>query len=169
MKKCSRFLLLTCCLSMAVLCLVSCEKKKEGKLEVTEQSFQLRQFSDNGWSIDATGKIKNVGEVDVKNVAVTGRCETCVNVWVPKKWFVATEKEDISVTDKEEVAESIGSGNEDYQFDQVDVISYISVGNEEAFQAKDIAYFYTQSIDQEPDPMPSELDIIIKSFETVDN
>ena len=169
MKRCSRFLLFTVCLSMIVLCLVSCEKKKEGKLEVLNPSFQLRQFSDNGWSIDATGKIKNVGEVDVKKVAVTGRCETCAIVWAPRMWFVATEKEDISVTDKEAVAESIGTGNEDYHFDQVDVIPYIATGAVETFQAKDIAYFYTQSVDQKPDPMPSELDIIIKSFEVVDN
>ncbi len=168
MKISSRFLLLTSCFSMMVLCLVACEKKKEAKLEVTQQSFTLRQFSDNGWTIDATGKIKNVGEVDVKRVAVTGKCKTCVQVWVPQKWFVATESEDISVSDKEEIVESIGAGDEKYDFDQVDVIGYISAGNEEAFQAKEIAYFYTQSADQEPDPMPSELDIIIKSFETVD-
>ena len=58
MKICFRFLRLTCCLSIIVFCLFSCEKKKEAKLEVAEQSFQLRQFSDNGWAIDATGKIK---------------------------------------------------------------------------------------------------------------
>jgi len=148
--------------------MTSCEKKKEGKLEVTEQSFQLRQFSENGWAIDATGKIKNVGEVDVKKVAVTGKCRTCVEVWVPQKWFVATESEDISISDKKEVIETIGAGDEEYDFDQIDVISYVSAGNEEVFQIKDIAYFYTQSVDQKPDPMPSELDIIIKSFEVAD-
>ena len=166
--RCARFLMLICCLSVVVLCLVSCEKKKEGKLEVTQQSFQLRQFSDNGWSIDATGKIKNIGEVDVKKVAVTGRCKTCVDVWIPGKWFVATESEDISVSDKDEIVKSIGAGDEEYAFDQVDIIGYIAIGTEEEFQAKDIAYFYTRSADQKPDPMPTELDIIVKSFETFD-
>jgi len=153
---------------MVVLCLISCEKKKEGKLEVMEHSFTLRQFSDNGWAIDATGKIRNVGDVDVKRVAVTGRCLNCVDVWVPGKWFVATEQEDITVTDKEAVVKSIGSGEEALHFDQVDSISYIATGNEEDFSLKEIAYFYTPSVDSEPDPMPDSLEIEIKSFEVVD-
>lgn len=168
MKRCFRFLLLSCFLSIVVFSLVSCEKKKEGKLEVMEHSFQLRQFSDNGWAIDAIGKIKNVGEVDVKRVAVTGRCLTCVDVWVPGKWFVATEQEDITVTDKKEVVQTIGSGEEELRFDQIDIISYIAAGNEEDFSFKEIAYFYTPSVDSKPDPMPDSLEIEIKSFEIVE-
>lgn len=170
MKFFSRWIIISYSLLVCAFCITACDKtpKVEGKLEVIEQSFQLRQFSDNGWAIDVKGKVKNIGEVDVKKVAVTARCLSCVEVWVPQRWFVATESEDISVSDKKVVVETIGTGEEEYDFDQIDIISYISVGNAEEFHAKEIAYFYTQTAGDDPDPMPNELEVVIKSFETVE-
>ena len=43
----------------------SCSKPKEGKVEVTEQEFILRQDNENAYVMDARGKVKNIGEVDV--------------------------------------------------------------------------------------------------------
>ena len=82
MKLCSRFLILTFCLMIFALCLTSCEKKKkEGKLIISEQEFSLRQDTKNTFTIDAKGKIKNVGDVDVKKVLVTGYCRSCTGLW----------------------------------------------------------------------------------------
>ena len=68
---------------------VSCEKKKQAKVIITEQEFVLRQDKKNSFTIDAKGKIKNVGEVDVKKVVITGYCRSCGEEWIPGKWFVS--------------------------------------------------------------------------------
>ena len=43
-------------------------------MEISEQEFVLRQDTENTFTIDAKGKIKNIGDVDVKRVLVTGNC-----------------------------------------------------------------------------------------------
>ncbi len=170
MKICSRFLLLACCLSMAVFCLFSCKEKKEGKLEVVEKKYHLTQLSDNWWAIDATGKIKNVGDVDVKNVAVTGVCKSCVEIMARQKWFSSSQNNDIVSSEQKDVVESIGVGiAEASSFDQKDTLSYIPAGDTKFFTFTEFAYFYTQLPNQKPEmPPENELDILIESFLTVD-
>jgi len=172
MKNRCRLILLSCCLLLVVLSLSACEKKPkvEGKLEVSEREYILSQFSDNGWSIDAKGKVKNIGEVDVKRVVVTGECKSCIDVWVPAKWFKYSQNDDIVSSEQKDVVEKIGHGEEeDSQFDQKDIISYIAVGEEKAFSFTEFAYFYTQSPDQKPEmPPEEELEIIIESFLTAE-
>ena len=78
---------LFCVLMCLSVCLVSCEKKKiEGKVEVSAQEFVLRQDKENSYIIDAKGKIKNTGTVDVKNVVVTGQCGSCSEIWTIGIW-----------------------------------------------------------------------------------
>ena len=172
MKIYSRWIIISCSLLICAFYITACEKKPtvEGKLEVTEKEYILSQFSDNGWSIDAKGKIKNIGEVDVKRVVVTGECKSCIDVWVPAKWFKYSQNADIVSSEQEDVVDKIGHGEEDdSMFDQKDIISYISVSNEESFSFKEFAYFYTQSPDQKPElPPEEELDIIIESFLTAE-
>jgi len=172
MKIYSRLLIIACSLLICAFYITACEKKPtvEGKLVVSEKEYILSQFSDNGWSIDAKGKIKNVGAVDVKKVVVTGACKSCIDVWAPKKWFNYSQNTDIVSSDQKVIVETIGGGlAEDSSFDQKDIISYISVGNEESFSFKEFAYFYTQSPNQKPELPPEEdLDIIIESFLTAE-
>ncbi len=158
------------CLVLVMLCLFACEKKKEGKLEVTERAYHLSQFSDNGWAINAAGKIKNIGEVDVKRVVVTGTCKTCVDVWIPEKWFNYSKNDDLVASEQKEVTDVIGHGKEEASsFDQKDIIGYIAVGDEKPFSFKEFAYFYTQSPDEKPVmPPEDELEIVIESFLTAD-
>ena len=75
-------------LLIACLCFVSCSEKKEGKVIITEQEFSIRQDAEYNWVIDAKGKIRNVGEVDVKKVVVTGYCRSCGEVFTAGVWFV---------------------------------------------------------------------------------
>jgi hypothetical protein len=168
----SRLIILSCSLLVCAFCFSACEKKstEEGKLIVSESEFILSQFSDNGWSIDAKGKVKNVGEVDVKRVVVTGVCKSCIEVWTPMKWFTYSQNDDIVSSEQKDVVETIGHGEEDdSMFDQKDIISYISVGNEASFSFKEFAYFYTQSPDQKPElPPEEELVISIESFLTAE-
>jgi hypothetical protein len=146
MKICSRWLILSFSLLICAFYITACDKKPtvEGKLVVSEKEYILSQFSDNGWS--------------------------CIDVWVPAKWFKYSQNSDIVSSEQEDVVEKIGYGQEaDSKFDQKDIISYIAVGNEEAFSFKEFAYFYTQSPDQKPElPPEEELDIIIESFLTVE-
>lgn len=130
------------------LCLVSCTKeKKQGKVIITEQEFVLRQDRENSFTIDAKGKIKNVGEVDVKKVVVTGYCRSCGELWVMGKWIISPEIEKMP--------------------HQKDIISYIAVGGEESFHFEEITDLLLRS-DQKTPEMPEKLEIVIESFETVE-
>jgi hypothetical protein len=131
------------CLLITVFCLISCEKKKEGKVIVTEQEFALRKDGTLSYSLDARGKVKNIGEVDVKKVVVTGYCRSCGEVILSGSWFVS----DLEKTP-----------------DQKDIISYLTVGGEEAFSFQGIAFYYGQA-DDRPQSIPEDLEIVIQSFE----
>lgn len=137
----SLFLLIAC------LCCVSCAEKKEGKIIITEQEFSIRQDAEFNWVIDAKGKIKNVGEMDVKKVVVTGYCRSCTKVLVAGAWTIPDYEKD--------------SGR-----DQIDVVSYLTAGDEEEFSFKEVAFYFHQS-GQSPEGMPDNLEVVIESFETV--
>jgi len=129
------------------ICMVSCEKKKEGKVLITEQEFVLRKDKENSYTIDARGKIKNVGEVDVKRIVVTGYCRSCSDLWIVGQWVITPEVEKMP--------------------HQKDVIGYISVGNEELFKFTEVADLLLQSGQEAPE-LPEELEIVVESFEAVD-
>lgn len=137
-----------------LVCLVSCEKpKKEGKVVVTEQEFFVRADKTNAYTektqpvmIDAEGKIRNVGEVDLKNVVVTGYCRSCDEFWIPGKWFVS---------DIEKVAE------------QQDVINYLAVGQESEVKFTRVADMLLKAGQEMPE-LPEGLEIVIESFEVVE-
>ena len=57
-------------------------------MEVTAQEFVLRADTDHSYVIDAKGKIKNTGEVDVKNIVVTSVCKSCSEIFAVGKWFI---------------------------------------------------------------------------------
>lgn len=133
------------CLVIAAFCLISCEKKKEGKVIVTEQDFVLRQDGERSWTIDATGKVKNVGEVDVKKVVITGYCRSCGEVVTQGNWFVS---------DVEKMPH------------QKDTINYLATGDEEEFLFKEVVFYW--GVDM-PESIPEKLEIVIESFETVND
>jgi hypothetical protein len=145
LKSFYRFFCLTFSLSLLVLCLISCEKK-QGMVEVTESKFIIKQESEKIFTIEATGKIKNTGEVDVKNVVVTGKCLSCSGRWGVGEW---QNSPDIDRTPN-----------------QKDTISYIPAGGEAPFSFKDVASFLLAA-DQKPPAMPEKMEVVIVSFETV--
>lgn len=134
------------CLLIAVFCLISCEKPKEGKVVVSEKEFSLRKDGTHSFSLDARGKIRNVGEVDVKKVVVTGYCRSCGEVMLSGKWFI----NDLEKTP-----------------DQIDTISYLVVGGEEGFSFQGIAFFYNHT-GEKPLDIPDDLEIVVESFEIAD-
>lgn len=128
-------------------CVLGCEKKKEGKVAVTAQEFSIRKEEGFKWTIDATGKVRNVGEVDVKNVVVTGYCRSCGEVFVGGAWYVS---------DVEKLPE------------QKDTINFLPVGAEETFHFKDVAFYFNHS-GLGPSVMPDKLEVSVVSLETADN
>jgi hypothetical protein len=134
------------CALMLSLCLFSCEKKKEGKVIVTETEYYLVMDGNYSSSLNAKGKIRNVGEVDVRNVAVTGDCKSCGEAMVSGQWFVTRA--------------------EAKREDQKSIIPYLAAGAEANFDFQGIAYFYIRD-GQPPENNPERLEVYIESFETV--
>jgi hypothetical protein len=145
-KNFSRFICLIFSLSFLVLCLIACEKK-QGKVEVSESKFILRQASKNTFTIDAEGKIKNTGDVDVKNVVVTGKCVSCSGRWGVGEWQFSPDI--------------------DRMPNQKDTINYIPAGGESPFRFEDVADFLLAG-DRKPPELPEKLEIVILSYETVE-
>jgi hypothetical protein len=134
------------CLLVTVFLSFSCEKKKEGKVIITEQEFSLRKVGSFSYSLDATGKIKNIGEVDVKKIVVTGYCRSCGEAIINGHWFVSdTEK----------------------MPNQKATINYLPTGYEEEFSFQEIALHYGKA-DEKPQNIPDNLEIVIESFEVVE-
>ncbi len=130
-----------------VLALAGCSKeKKVAKVIITDHEFMIRQDSDHSFVIDAKGKVKNVGQVDVKNVVITGYCRSCSEILVNGQWFVS----DVEKT-KEQKA----------------VIPYLPVGAEEDFQFTGVAFLMDQS-GKKPEGLPEKLEIVIENFEPVE-
>jgi hypothetical protein len=146
MKFCNRIAVVSSFLLIACLCFASCAEKKEGKVIVTEQEFSIRQDTDINWVLDVKGKIRNVGEVDVKKVVITGYCRGCTQVLTAGIW---------TISDYEKTK------------DQKDVISYLTAGAEEEFSFREVAFYFHQS-GQPPAGLPDMLEVVIESFEVVE-
>jgi hypothetical protein len=145
MKYIGRQIAALVCVSLMICFLSACGKPKEGKVTVSEQEFSIRQDGKQSWTLDAKGKVKNVGEVDVKNVVVTGYCKSCGEIIVNGAWFIS----DLDKTPE-----------------QKDTIGYLPVGAEEEFNFKGVAYMMEQS-GTAPDKMPDQFECKVVSFESV--
>ena len=141
-----RTIVIYCLLMVLSVCLFSCEKPKQGKVIVSEYDFYIKRVTKTGFELCAKGKVKNVGEVDVKKVVVTANCLSCTEV-------IGYDKGWIHSPDMEKTAE------------QQPVINYIPIGKEEEFNIKTIAYCGTSSR-QPPENIPEQLEVIVVSFET---
>jgi hypothetical protein len=143
-----KLLTILLCMMLMVLFLGACEKeRKQGKLLITEQKFAIRQDTENTFTIDAKGKIKNVGEVDVKNVLVTAYCRSCTGLFGVGQWQASPDI--------------------DRMPQQTDTINYIAVGDEASFNFTEVADFLLTSNRNTPE-LPEKLEVVIESFETVE-
>lgn len=134
------------CALILCLCLVSCQKKKEGEVIVTKTEYYMVMDSNYSLSLNAKGNIRNIGEVDVRNVVVTGDCKSCGEVLMSGQWFI--------------------SRHEEKRDDQKSVIPYLAAGAEANFDFQGIAYYYLKD-GRKPEDIPGQLDVYIESFESV--
>jgi len=128
---------------IAGVCFISCAEKKEGKVIIMDPSFSIRKDGKIDWVIDARGKIRNVGAVDVKNVVVTAYCRSCGEVVKSGNWFISN------------LPKTLG---------QKDVISSLAAGEEADFSFKEVAFYFNQS-SQGPEALPEKIEVVIESFE----
>ncbi len=134
---------------LVLLTLFSCQDKPEaeGELEITEQEFTLVKDSKHAYMVAVKGRIKNVGQYDVKNVEVTAECPDCGTAFIKDKWY--------------------GPGTSEKKTeDQVDTIFELTAGEEKEFSVKDVAFFFSSNLER-PDSIPEDMHVIIQSFETV--
>ena len=141
-----QIIVLTFCFMIAMP-LFGCQKAKpkKGAVIIENQEFSMRQENKYNWTIDARGKVKNVGDVDVKNVVVSGYCPSCGKTIMPDVWS------------EYQVAKAP---------DQKDIINYLPVGAEKEFSFKEVAFLMTQ-VGKTPAKMPDKMECKILSFETV--
>lgn len=126
--------------------LAACGGKPEtGKIEITDQQFTIRKDGEFNWTIDAAGKVRNVGGVDVKNVLLTGYCRSCGEVLTAGTWYIS----DIPKTSE-----------------QNDTINYLPAGAEERFSFKEVAFYFNQG-GTPPADLPEQLEVVVESFEPV--
>ncbi len=131
-------------LTIAASAFYSCAKPKEAEVIVSEHEFVIRKLSNHAYTIDARGKVKNVGEVDVKKVVVTAYCRDCSNGFAQGKWLVS---------ERERAPE------------EREMINYLVAGGEAEFSFTDVAVIY--NVPETPKEMPKEMEVVIESFEVV--
>lgn len=141
-----RPVLFLCFLLIMTSGLFSCSKPKEGKVAVVAQNFAIRQLTTHRYTIDATGKIKNTGDVDLKKVVVTAYCKDCYKGLAPGKW---------TVSERERTPE------------EKDVIDYLPAGREARFKFTDVAIIYTMEPGM-PNEIPKNMQAVIQSFKVAD-
>jgi hypothetical protein len=146
MKKFVRWTGPVLCALVVGLLFLACEKKPEGKVQVIEADYYMVMDGSYSLSLNAKGKIRNIGEVDVRNVVVTGDCISCGEVIMSGQWFV--------------------SRHEEKRDDQKYVIPYLSVGGTADFDFQGIAYYYLKD-GQKPDTIPDQIDVYIESLVSV--
>lgn len=141
-----RLTVIITCLLVAVMSLTGCKKEvKQGRVVVKNYQFVLRQDSPHSYAIDAKGIVKNVGSVDVKNVVITGYCESCGQMMINGQWFISN------------VAKMPA---------QKAIISYLTPGAEQPFKFKGVAFMMEQT-GVKPKKLPDSMEVKIVSFETV--
>jgi hypothetical protein len=133
----------SCLLIFLCSCLLACQKPKEAEVIVTSQEYAIDRVTEWGFEITAKGKIQNIGEVDVKNIVVTGGCQSCGESLLIGTWFIS---------DIEKLP------------DEQDVINYLAVGQKADFSFTGVA-MYVSNDKQPPQTMPEKLETSVVSFE----
>ncbi|MFW5937195.1 MAG: hypothetical protein ACOCS6_03970, partial [Desulfosalsimonas sp.] len=113
-------------------------------LEVVDSDFSIREADEGSFVVDAKGVIKNVGQVDVKEVEVTGYCRSCGEEVIDGQWFES---------DYEKMEH------------QKDVISHLSAGSEEEFEFEEVAFCMMHKSQERPKELPENLEVSIESYE----
>lgn len=136
----------TLCALLAVLAafVISCEKTKTVEIKVVDPEFYVKRISRHGFEVAARGKIRNTGNLDVKNIVVTGECLSCPENFTWDNWFHNTGN---IKTDNEKA-----------------IIGDLPAGAEKEFNFVGVAMF-TSRDGKTPATLPEKLEVKVVSFE----
>ena len=130
--------------SAAVLLFTGCPgKTPEPELEIVNETFAIEWFSRGRYTVTAAGSVRNVGEVDVENLVISGGCPSCDSAFRQGHWY-------------EPPRDKIDEENA--------VIHRLPAGAQADFAFSGLSYFPTGGGDA-PDEIPEGLEIYIMSYE----
>ena len=130
--------------SAVVLLFAGCPgKTPEPELEIVNESFEIEWFSRERYTVTAAGSVRNVGDVDVENLVISGGCPSCGSSFRQGYWY-------------EPAREKIN--------EEKALIHRLPAGSQADFAFSGLSYYPTGGGDS-PDEMPEELEIYIKSYE----
>lgn len=130
--------------SAAVLLSAGCPgKTPEPELEIVNEAFAIEWFSRERYTVTAAGSVRNVGEVDVENLVISGGCPSCGSSFRQGYWY-------------EPVRDKID--------EEKAVIHRLPAGAQADFAFSGLSYFPTGGGDS-PDEMPGDLEVYIMSYE----
>jgi hypothetical protein len=143
----SRFnLVIGCLLLMGVVLVFSgCGgEAPRAELDISNIEYSIVEESKRVYSVKANGTIRNVGNVDLRDVVVTGNCSSCVPAFRQQTWYLT------KVDQKTD--------------DQKDLIRFLGKGERANFEFKGLAYFGTVGGDI-PTVLPDGLEVSVLSYE----
>ncbi len=115
----------------------------EPELLITNESFSIAMATERQYAVKATGTVRNVGDVDVRKLVITGGCPSCSPTYRHGRWYLPErEKAD------EETA----------------VIRYLGAGEQDDFEFIGVAYYPTGG-GEAPEEIPDEMEVYIMSYE----
>ena len=130
-------------MAIGILSLTSCGgDPPEPELLITNESFSIAMATERQYAVKATGTVRNVGEVDVRDLVITGGCPSCSPTYRHGQWYLSErEKAD------EETA----------------VIRFLGAGEQADFEIIGVAYYPTGG-GEGPKEMPDEMEVYIMSY-----
>ena len=63
------------------------EKTVEAELVISNEEFAITQIGATSYTVTARGMIRNVGDVDVRNVVIAAGCSSCGTAFRQARWY----------------------------------------------------------------------------------
>lgn len=121
------------------------EEAVDAELLISNEEFSITQTGVQGYEVYARGTVRNVGDVDVRDLTMVGDCPSCNAAFRQANWY----KIEVEKTD-----------------DQKAVIRYLGKGERANFEVKGLAFFSTAG-GAAPTELPTELKTEIISYTVV--
>ena len=116
---------------------------QEAELEVSNLEYTIVQEGRHLHSVKVTGSLRNVGNVDVSDVLLTGDCPSCVGSVRAGNWFLTDHQK----------ADA-----------QSDVIRFLGRGERSNFEFQGLAYYSTGGGAELPDAVPADLNVYVETY-----
>lgn len=118
-------------------------ENQEAEFVISNTEFSIVDEGKRVYTVKATGTIRNIGNVDVRDLVISGDCPSCTQAYRQHGWYLtAVEKTE----------------------DQKDTIRFLGKGERTNFEFKGLAFFSAPG-GASPTEMPDELSVHVLSYE----